>query len=146
MKFAVAFAPLAGLLLLAASTAARADIEIVDPYVRGLPPGVPNTAAYMTLRNSGTQAVDLTGARSSISASVMLHSTVNHDGMMHMMHVDKVVIPAQGEVALASGGLHLMLMQLKEHPPAGSEVELVLQFSDGSELSVLAPVRSVLDE
>lgn len=134
------------LLLLAASNLARADIEVSAAYVRGLPPGVANTAAYMTLRNTGSEAVELTGARSSIAASVMLHDTMNHDGMLHMMHVERVSIPAHGEITLASGGLHLMLMQLQEHPAAGSEVELLLQFSDGSELSVLAPVRSVLDE
>jgi copper(I)-binding protein len=66
--------------------------------------------------------------------------------MLHMMHVNKVSIPAQGEVTLVSGGLHLMLTKLREQPADGSEVELLLQFSDGSELSVLAPVRSVLDE
>lgn len=134
------------LALLTACGSAEADIEASDAYVRGLPPGVANTAAYMTLRNTGAVAVDLTGARSPVSASVMLHDTVNHDGMLHMVHVDKATIPAGGELTLASGGMHLMLMQLREQPADGSEVELVLQFSDGSELSVLAPVRSVLDE
>ncbi len=132
--------------LLAACGTAEADIEVSAAYVRGLPPGVANTSAYLTLRNTGSTAVDLLGARSPIAASVMLHDTMNHDGMLHMMHVNKVSIPAQGEVTLVSGGLHLMLMELREQPVDGSEVELVLQFSDGSELSVLAPVRSVLDE
>jgi len=132
--------------MLAACGSAEADIEVSAAYVRGLPPGVDNTSAYMTLRNTGSTAVDLVGARSHIAASVMLHNTMNHDGMLHMMHVNKVSIPAQGEVTLVSGGLHLMLTKLREQPADGSEVELLLQFSDGSELSVLAPVRSVLDE
>jgi copper(I)-binding protein len=134
------------LTLFAACGAAQADIEVSDAYVRGLPPGVANTSAYMTLRNTGTTAVDLTGARSSMAATVMLHDTMNHDGMLHMMHVDKATIPAGGELTLVSGGMHLMLMQLREQPAVGSSVELLLQFSDGSELSVQAPVRSVLDE
>lgn len=125
---------------------AHADIEVLDAYVRGLPPGVANTAAYMTLRNSGASDVDLTGVSSAIAASAMLHDTMNHDGMLHMMHVDKVTVPAGGEARLVSGGLHIMLMQLREHPRAGDQVELLLQFSDGSELAVQAPVRSVLDE
>lgn len=134
------------LALLTTCGAAQADIEVSAAYVRGLPPGVANTSAYMTLRNTGMEAVDLTGARSSIAATVMLHNTMNHDGMLHMMHVDKATIPAGGELTLVSGGMHLMLMQLREQPAVGSEVELVLQFSDGSEISVQAPVRSVLDE
>lgn len=144
MKNAQALLPV--LVLAAACSGARADIEVSAAYVRGLPPGVANTSAYMTLRNTGSAAVDLVGARSPLAATVMLHDTMNHDGMLHMMHVDKASIPAGGELALASGGMHLMLMQLREQPAAGSTVELVLQFSDGSEVSVQAPVRSVLDE
>lgn len=143
MKITKALLPV--IVLLTGCSAAQADIEVTAAYVRGLPPGVANTSAYMTLRNTGMTAVDLTGARSSIAASVMLHDTMNHDGMLHMMHVAKATIPAGGELTLASGGMHLML-QLLEQPAVGSEVELVLQFSDGSELSVQAPVRSVLDE
>lgn len=134
------------LVLLSFCSAALAEIEVSDAYVRGLPPGVVNTSAYMTLRNTGTAAVDLTGARSSIATSVTLHDTMNHEGMLHMTHVNKATVPAGGELVLMSGGMHLMLMQLSEQPAVGSAVELVLQFSDGSELSVQAPVRSVLDE
>lgn len=125
---------------------AHADIEVIDPYVRGLPPGVANTSAYMTLRNTGAGDVDLVAVSSDIAASTMLHTTMDHGGMLHMMHVDKVSIPAGGETRLASGGLHIMLMQLNEHPAPGSSVPLLLRFSDGSELQVSAPVRSVLDE
>jgi copper(I)-binding protein len=39
-----------------------------------------------------------------------------------------------------------MLTQLVEQPVDGSTVDLVLRFSDGSEVAVQAPVRSVLDE
>lgn len=133
-------------LLALGAAAATADVDVVDPYVRGLPPGVTNTAAYMTLRNSGSSDVELTGVSSPLAGSAMLHDTMNHDGMLHMMHVAKVNIPAGGETRLASGGLHIMLMELREQPAAGTVVELQLQFSDGSELTVSAPVRSVLDE
>jgi len=134
------------LALLASCSGAQAGIEVTAAYVRGLPPGVANTSAYMTLRNTGAVGLDLVGARSPVAGSVMLHDTRNHDGMLHMMHVDKATIPAGGELTLVSGGMHLMLVQLREQPVEGSEVELVLQFSDGSELSIMAPVRSVLDE
>lgn len=34
-----------------ASLAAEADIAVTDAIVRAVPPGTPNTAAYMTIRN-----------------------------------------------------------------------------------------------
>jgi copper(I)-binding protein len=137
--------PAIALVLLLACSGAQAEVEAIDAWVRGLPPGTPNTSAYMTLRNTGNNAMELTGARSSSATSVTLHDTMDHDGMLHMMHVGSISIPAQGEVALASGAKHLML-EVAQQPAVGSEVELVLQFADGSELTVLVPVRSVLDE
>ena len=144
MKVARLLFPL--IALLGACTGAEVEIEVSGAYVRGLPPGVDNTTAYMTLHNKGSSTVDLISASSPIAVSVMLHDTMNHEGMLHMMHVDKVSVPAQGEVTLSSGGIHLMLTQLVEQPVDGSTVDLVLRFSDGSEVAVQAPVRSVLDE
>ena len=123
-----------------------AEVVVEDAWVRGLPPGVDNASAYMTLTNTGSQDVTLTGATSPIAGSVTLHETMNHGGMLHMTHLASVTIPAGGEVKLASGGVHLMLMELKESPKPGSEVALTLQFADGSSQALQLPVRSVLDE
>lgn len=137
---------LLAVLLLGLAGTAQADVVAMDAYVRGLPPGSTTTAAYLTLRNEGAEDVALVAASSPVAGSVMLHETMNHDGMLHMMHVEQVLIPAGGEITLASGGLHLMLMQLQQMPADGSVVELQLRFSDGSTVQVAAPVRSVLDE
>ena len=123
-----------------------AEIVVEGAYVRGLPPGVDNTSVYMTLRNTGDVDLELTGASSPIAANVMLHTTMNHNGMLHMQHVTSVSVPANGELVLESGGLHLMLTELKQSPAVGSEVELTLQFADGTTRQLSLPVRSVLDE
>lgn len=134
------------LALLSVSVGLQAELVVDDAWVRGLPPGVANTAAYMTLRNTGSKDVVLTGATSPIAGSVQLHDTMDHGGMLHMAHVELLTVPAGGEVKLASGGLHLMLMELTAMPAPDSKVELTLQFSDGTSQALLLPVRSVLDE
>jgi hypothetical protein len=136
------------MLLLGCFLAANASAELVveDAYVRGLPPGVANTAAYMKLRNTGDEPLVLIGGSSPAAGTVMLHTTMSHDGMLHMTHLEAATIPAHGELLLESGGMHLMLMGLKETPAAGTTVELTLQFADGQTRTLLAPVRSVLDE
>jgi hypothetical protein len=131
--------------LLLAPTA-FADLVVDAAWVRGLPPGVANTSAYMKLANTGTEAMVLTGATSPIAGSVMLHTTLNHDGMLHMTHVESVTIPAGGELLLESGGTHLMLMALRETPVPGQTVAITLQFADGYTHTLQAPVTSVLDE
>jgi copper(I)-binding protein len=128
------------------SSCLSADVVVEDAWVRGLPPGVANASAYMTLNNTGSEPMVLTGARSPIAGSVLLHATMNHDGMLHMTHVESATVPANGELKLESGGTHLMLMELTETPVPGSEVELTLEFADGSTQTLHLPVRSVLDE
>jgi copper(I)-binding protein len=128
------------------STHSYAEIVVEDAWVRGLPPGVANASAYMTLRNTGSEVVVLIGAQSPIAGSVLLHGTMNHDGMLHMTHLESAMIPAGGELKLESGGTHLMLMELKQTPAPGTDVELTLEFADGTTQTLLLPVRSVLDE
>lgn len=125
---------------------AVAELQVENGYVRGLPPGTANTAAYMTLRNTDEHSLELVGASASVAASVMLHTTVSHDGMLHMQHLNSLEIPADGEVVLESGGIHLMLMQLKTMPRAGETVSITLEFADGVTQDIVLPVRSVLDE
>lgn len=137
---------LCALALLAVSPGLHAELVVEDAWVRGLPPGVANTAAYMTLRNTGAEEVVLTGASSPIAGRVQLHDTMDHGGMLHMAHVDSLAVPAGAEAKLASGGLHLMLMELTAMPAPGDDVELTLQFADGSSQVLRLPVRSVLDE
>ena len=131
---------------LALSPAALADLQVEDGYVRGLPPGTPNTAAYMRLRNSGTAPVELVGASAEVAGSVMLHTTMDHGGVLHMQHLSGLTIPAGGEVVLQSGGIHLMLMDLEAMPQAGTVVAITLEFADGTTQDITLPVRSVLDE
>lgn len=133
-------------MMLGIATPALAELVVEAAYVRGMPPGVDNTSAYMVLKNPGAEPVILTGANSPVAGAVTLHSTMNHNGMLHMQHVSSATIPAQGELILASGGMHLMLTQLRQVPKVGELVELTLQFADGSTQTLTLPVRSVLDE
>jgi copper(I)-binding protein len=124
----------------------HAEVVVEDAWIRGLPPSVPNASAYMTLTNPGTEEVVLTGATSPIAGSVVLHGTMNHEGMLHMMQLESIAIPAGASFKLESGGTHLMLMELKQSPVPGTEVELTLRFADGTSQALQLPVRSVLDE
>jgi periplasmic copper chaperone A len=143
MKTARLLAALPALLF---ATYLQAEVLVTDAWVRGLPPGVANASAYMTLRNTGSEDVVLTGASSPLAGSVLLHTTMNHGGMLHMTHIETLTLPAGSEVKLESGGTHLMLTELAETPAPGTEVELTLEFADGTTQMLRLPVRSVLDE
>ena len=120
-------------------------IIVSGGYVRGLPPGVSNTAAFMRITNNSDADLILTGADTPVAESVTIHATVNDEGMMKMEHQMTLLIPAKDAVVLESGGLHLMLMDLKKSL-TGEDVQLSLKFSNGLTKSLILPVISILDE
>ena len=69
-------------LLLAAP--ALAKVEAVDGYVRLLPPGSPNTAAFMVLKNDGDKPVALTAVASPDAGRAELHTHLHENGVMKM--------------------------------------------------------------
>jgi periplasmic copper chaperone A len=119
---------------------------IEEAYVRGLPPSVKNTSAYMTITNTSDTSMVLTGAKSDIAESVMVHRTESNEGMMSMHHMMSAEIPAHGQLVLETGGVHLMIMGLKSPVSPGDIIEITLSFDDGAEQAVSMPVKSVLDE
>jgi len=129
-----------------AIAATSSGLQVRNAYVRGLPPGVANTAAYMTLENNSDTDLVLTGAETPAAKSASLHATVKRAGGMTMEHVMSATIPTKGSLELKTGGLHLMLMGLKRSLGSGDTVRLTLKFEDGFVQTMDVPVISVLDE
>jgi periplasmic copper chaperone A len=127
-------------LLLAAP--ALAKVEAVDGYVRLLPPGSPNTAAFMVLKNDGDKPVTLTAASSPDAGRAEMHTHLHENGVMKMRQVDGIEIPAKGEVALKPGSLHIMLFEVRELSQA-TPFPLILTLSDGQTISLSLPVKPV---
>lgn len=123
-----------------AETAADA-VSVADPYVRAVPPGQPNSAAFMQLSNQSDADHILVGAESAVAKTVELHTHVMEEGMMKMRRIEKIDLPAGQEVALQPGGLHIMLIGLNQELTPDTQVALTLVFEDGSKSEIQAPVR-----
>lgn len=137
----------AGLLCAAGAHAAQAGhVHASGAWVRVMPAGLP-AGGYVTLRNDGDRPAVLQGAASPAYGSVMLHQSSTQAGMGHMRMVDRLAVPAHGEVALAPGGYHLMLMRANRPVKAGDTVRVTLRFADGSTLDAdfLAKPADTLD-
>jgi hypothetical protein len=119
------------------------QVEITMPYVRAVPPGQPNSAAFMTLTNSSDLDGALVAAASPAAEVVELHTHAMVDGMMRMRRVERIDLPAGETVKLAPGGLHVMLIGLVAPLAVDDMVEIRLSFDDGSERVVSAPVRPI---
>lgn len=122
-----------------AAGAQAAAVEVSDGWFRTLPGSLP-AAGYFTIKNNSAKAVALTAAQSQGCGSLMLHMTHNMNGMMHMMEVTQVEVPAGGSVKFATGGYHLMCMDPKLK--AGIAVPVILSFADGTKITSSFTVRS----
>ncbi|HEY3336175.1 MAG TPA: copper chaperone PCu(A)C [Candidatus Limnocylindrales bacterium] len=116
---------------------------IRDAWVRAAQAGG-TSAAYLSLTNGGAAEEQLVGVRAAdLTDTASLHETSSDaSGMTGMSPVDSITIPAGGTVALAPGGYHIMLMDLKKELKAGDRVTLALTFKQAGEISISAEVRA----
>jgi len=127
----------------AMAQSAADEVTISGAYVRAVPPGQPNSASFMQASNAGSAGHALVGGSSPAAEVVELHTHTMEGGMMRMRQVDKIDIPAGGDVSLQPGGLHVMLIGLKQKLVPGQDIPLTLKFEDGSEVTVQAPVKKL---
>jgi copper(I)-binding protein len=117
------------------------EIEIGHPWSRAAPAGVTG-AGYLTLNNKGSSADRLLGARADIARAVEIHSNSMEGGVMRMRPVQAIDIAPGAEVALAPGGLHIMLIGLKQALVQGNRVPLTLVFEKAGEVQVELAVEA----
>jgi periplasmic copper chaperone A len=79
---------------------------------------------------------------SSVAASLEIHQTQTEKRMMQMRQVASVSCPAGGTVKIEPGGLHVMLLGLKQPLMEGSRVDLTLRFRDAGVLTIQVPIQN----
>jgi len=115
------------------------ELLATDAWVR-VTPGSDVAAAYLTLHNTGKQAVTVVGVDCSLASMAMIHETTVKGGISRMRPHERLVIPAGATVKLEPEGLHIMLHGVKNLAP-GTSVPLALRLSDGTTVQIVAPVR-----
>ena len=111
--------------------AEKPDLQVENAWVRALPPTQPTTAAYMSLRNGGSETLTVTGATVTGAGRVEIHRSLEVDGLMRMEQLTTLELAAGSTVDLAPGGTHLMLFDLEQMPKAGEQRRVCLQLSEG---------------
>lgn len=103
-------------------------------------PGV----AYLTMSNTGDEEATLIGIETPISARPEVHRTTTSDqGISTMSPAGDLTIGAGETVALEPGGLHVMLMMLRQKMIEGETFPLTLSFSDGKEVTIEVPILAI---
>ena len=122
---------------------AHAQVAVSDPWVRATVPAQKVTGAFM--RVQAAVPLRLVGVQADVAGRTELHAMAMDGQTMRMRRVDAIELPAGKGVNLASGGYHLMLMDLKRQVKDGESVTLTLTVQDATgkrqDVKVAAPVR-----
>lgn len=134
---AAAPAPAAAPPAAAAAETRIGALLIVDASSRETPLAGGTAPGFLTIRNSGSDDDRLLAASSPAVATVEIHEMSMADGQMTMRALPEgLAIPAGGEVQLAPGGLHLMLIGVREPLAAGQTLPVELRFEKAGAVTV----------
>jgi copper(I)-binding protein len=129
--------------LAACGGAEGAQIEIEGAWARPSPKMAGAGAAYMILRNTGSEDDRLLSGETPAAEVVELHeSFMDENNVMKMRPAEGgfIEVPAGGEAELRPGGLHIMLIHLVEPLENGATFPLTLHFEKSGEIKIQVPV------
>lgn len=109
---------------------AAQTVGVNNAWVRATAPGQKAAGAYLELTSVADSA--LVAVDSPLAAKAELHNMSMDGGVMRMRAVEKIDLPAGKTVKLAPGGLHVMLLDIRQAFKAGGKVPLTLTFRGAS--------------
>jgi copper(I)-binding protein len=120
------------------------DLVISQAWSRATPGGAKIAGGYLTIENKGSTPDRLVGGAGEVAAKVELHEMAMNNGVMTMRPLDKGLTIEPGKaVKLAPGGLHLMLIDLKNPLKQGDKVPLTLEFEKAGKVNLSLDVQGV---
>ena len=136
---------IAFLITLTLGAGALAQVTVSDAWIRATVPQAKATGAFMSLTSA--QDARLVEVRSDAAGLAQIHQMDMDGQTMKMRAIAGLDLPAGKTVSLASGGYHLMLMDLKRQLKEGDTVALtlVLQKQDGKRetMALAVPVKAL---
>lgn len=132
------FAAATAVMTLSGAAFAEGSIMVDDAYIRSSTATSQTGAAFMVLKNEGTEDDRLIGVRSDNAGRVELHThQEDANGVMKMLEVEEgFPVPAGQSHALQRGGDHVMFMGLTQSLKQGETVPLTLIFEKAGEIVV----------
>jgi copper(I)-binding protein len=114
--------------------------DVSDAWARSTVKGQTASAIYLTV-TSATPA-RIVGASSPAAAVVQVHEMSMQGTTMKMRPVETLELPAGKAVELKPGGLHVMLLDLRQELSSGDRVPLILSI-EGTDHKVVEQALSV---
>ncbi len=97
------------------------------------------------MRKRTTVAMHTVAASTPVAGVTEIHKTVEQAGTMRMVPVASLPLPAGGELRIAPGGYHIMLLELREDFAPGDSVDVTLRFRDAGDVAARGQVLKYVD-
>lgn len=123
------------------AAAAPDAMMVSDCWIRSMPGELPS-GGYFQLMNMGDKPVDLTGVSTDAFGMAMLHETQSSGSTSKMVMVDKATVPANGTLAFAPGGYHVMFEMAKKPLKVGTNIPVTFTFGDGETVTSQCAVKN----
>ena len=114
------------------------SMEVQDAWTRPATRGG-NGAVYFTIRSSAAE--ELVGVSSDVAEAVEMHESKMSGDVMEMRQVQAVPLGAGEEMIFEPGGLHVMLVNLRQDLNAGDEIDITLHFKNYHDIPLRVPVQ-----
>ena len=131
-------------LLTAAGLPTWAQVTVQDPWVRGTVAQQKGTGMFA--RITAAQPARLVSASSPAAGVVEIHEMLMQGDVMRMRAIPGLDLPAGKTVEFKPGGLHFMLIDLKQPLEPGKTVPVTLVVETGGKresIEVKVPVRTL---
>lgn len=116
-------------------------IEIKNATLRLPPPGNTTTAMFAEIINTSEEDAQLLSITGDFAKNFELHEMDMSNGHMSMRKVEKILIKKKEMTALRSGGLHIMIFNLKKDLKENEQLEINLHFNNKLTLKTNAIVK-----
>ncbi len=126
-------------LLLSACTL-KEGIEVREAWTRAAAQGE-NGAVYLVIHNYSEIDDALVGISTEVAEAVEFHESEMAHDVMQMRMVHSVPLASGEDVKFAPGGLHIMLVNLREELKTGEHVDITLHFQNNPDVSISVPVQ-----
>jgi copper(I)-binding protein len=125
-----------------AETYSAGGLQIGNPWARATPKGAKVSAGYLTITNKGTQPDRLIGGSAAPASRFEVHTMVTENGVAQMRQVEALEIKPGETVELKPGGMHVMLMGLKQPLQPGQAMKGTLVFERAGTVAIEFAVQA----
>lgn len=133
------------LTLTLSACSAPGDIEVHSAWVRPTAQGQ-NAGVYLTIHNHSNNDDELTGVTATVADVAEIHESKMVNDVMQMNMLPSLPIAADEEIIFAPGGLHVMLINIKEQLVLGEHIGIVLHFKNHEDIVVEVHIEDSMPE